>query len=94
MEMTRDMILCMQTIRRRLRAETGLDIRISQPDAVQRMLAVCAESVSEESRRLGERLGQLTGRMPVSVASAIAVPSEAQLIEKYMQARYRGPLRG
>lgn len=119
MEMTRDMIMCMQTIRRRLRSETGLDIRISEPDAVGRMLAACAASVSTESRRLGERLGQLTGMAPppppqppapptaVQTPAAISVPlsvlaptlsaealEEQRLIEKYIQARYSGPLRG
>lgn len=118
MEMTRDMIMCMQTIRRRLRSETGLDIRISEPDAVSKMLAACAASVSAESRRLGERLGTLTGMAPpppppvvapVSFPAPISVPvsvlapapvlsaealEEQQLIEKYIQARYSGPLRG
>lgn len=119
MEMTRDMIMCMQTIRRRLRAETGLDIRISQPDAVPRMLEVCAASVSNESRRLGERLGELTGMAPppppppppapVAIPAPISIPvsvlapapvlsaealEEQQLIQKYIEARYSGPLRG
>lgn len=95
MELTRDIIMCMQTIRRRLRAETGLDIRISQPDAVIQMLAACTASVSEESRYLGERLAQLSGIVaPPPPAPPAPVLSEAQLIEKYMQARYSGPLRG
>lgn len=94
MEMTRDMIMCMQAIRRRLRAETGLDIRISQPDAVRSMLAACAASVSGESRRLGERLAQLTGSAPAPAPPSVPLLSEAQLIEKYLQARYSGPLRG
>jgi hypothetical protein len=121
MEMTRDMISCMQTIRRRLRAETGLDIRISQPDAVSQMLVACAASVSNESRRLGQRLGEMTGMAPppppvavpvqaaapaptpISVPVTVMAPAahlsaeqleEQLLIQKYIEARYSGPLRG
>lgn len=94
MEMTREMIMCMQAIRRRLRAESGQDMRISQPDAVPCMLAACAASVSDETRQLGERLARLTGVTPPAAPPPGPVLSEAQLIEKYMQARYSGPLRG
>jgi hypothetical protein len=100
MELTREIIACMQTIRRRLRAETGLDIRISQPDAINQMLTACAASVSAESRRQGERLSQLSGLgvpPPAPVippAAPMPMLSEAELTAKYMQARYSGPLRG
>ena len=39
MEFTREMLDCLQRLRRRLRDEQGVEIRLSQPDAVPRMLA-------------------------------------------------------
>ncbi|MNN35840.1 hypothetical protein D3C81_1497050 [compost metagenome] len=53
------------------------------------MLEACAVSSVDETRALGERLSDLSGIRP-----AAPMLSEAQLIEKYTQARYAGPLRG
>ena len=99
MELNREIIACMQIIRRRLRAETGLDIRISRPDAIEEMIKACAISKSVESRRQGERLTELTNVVPelvapVEEAELVPMLSEEELIEKYMKARYSGPLRG
>lgn len=97
MELNREIIACMQIIRRRLRAETGLDIRISRPDAIAQMISACAASVSAESRRQGERLRSLTNE-PEPVIEVEPEPqmllSEQELIDKYIKARYSGPLRG
>ena len=89
MEFTREVLDCMQKVRRRLREEQAVDIRISQEGAVDRMLEACAVSSVDETRALGERLSDLSGIRP-----AAPMLSEAQLIEKYTQARYAGPLRG
>ena len=89
MEFTREVLDCMQKVRRRLRDEQDVDIRISQEGAVSRMLDACAASLINETRALGERLSELSGIRP-----AAPMLSEAQLIEKYTQARYAGPLRG
>lgn len=87
MELTREILECMQKVRRRLRDEQAVDIRLSQPDAVTCMLEACATSLVEETRALGERLSGLSGvRRPAPRLS------EAQLIERYT--RYAGPLRG
>ena len=99
MELNREIIACMQIIRRRLRAETGLDIRISSPDAIEQMIKTCARSKSMESRRQGERLMALTHTVkpvegPVVETDVLPMPSEEELIEKYIKARYTGPLRG
>lgn len=89
MEFTREVLDCMQKVRRRLRDEQAVDIRISQEDAVSRMLDACAASQVDETRALGERLSELSGIRP-----SVPMLTEAQLIEKYTQARYAGPLRG
>ena len=89
MEFTREMLDCLQRLRRRLRDEQGVEIRLSQPDAVPRMLEACLVSTVEETRALGQRIGELSGVRPTA-----PVLSEAELIEKYMRTRYAGPLRG
>jgi hypothetical protein len=89
MEFTREVLDFMQRVRRRLREEAGVDIRLSQPDAVNRMVDACAASTLDETRAMGQRLSELSGIRPVA-----PMLSEAQLIEKYVQARYAGPLRG
>lgn len=89
MEFTREVLDFMQRVRRRLREEAGVDIRLSQPDAVNRMVDACTASTLDETRAMGQRLSELSGIRPVA-----PMLSEAQLIEKYVQARYAGPLRG
>lgn len=88
MELTREILACMQHIRRQLRKELALDIHISDRDAVPRMLECCAQSTSAETRALGEHLGELSG-----IHRAPPVLTEAQLVAKYME-RYTGTLRG
>ncbi|MCY1282318.1 hypothetical protein D9M68_484360 [compost metagenome] len=90
MELTKAVLDCMQTLRRRLRDEQGVDIRLSQPGAIVSMLGACAESLIDDTRAMGERLSELSG---IHLAPQPApVLSEAELIEKYT--RYAGPLRG
>ncbi|RJG14280.1 hypothetical protein D3879_14075 [Pseudomonas cavernicola] len=90
MELTKAILDCMQLLRRRLRQEQALDIRLSQPGAVMSMLAACADSTIDETRELGERLSQLSGLRLAPPPPPVL--SEAELIEKYTQ--YAGPLRG
>ncbi|BAN50407.1 hypothetical protein [Metapseudomonas resinovorans] len=87
MELTKAVLDCMQTLRRQLRDEQAVDIRLSQPDAILSMLNACAESRQGATRELGERLSELTG-----VRLKAPVLSEEELIRKYTQ--YAGPLRG
>lgn len=56
MELNKAVIDCMQSLRRRLRAELAIDIRLSQPDAVPAMLNACMASHNAETRQLGEHL--------------------------------------
>lgn len=58
MELNRDVLDCMKSLRRRLREELAVDIRMSQPDAINLMLSACLTSGNEETRQLGQRLAQ------------------------------------
>jgi hypothetical protein len=86
-ELTKAVLDCMQTLRRQLRDEQAVDIRLSQPDAILSMLSACAESRCDATRELGEHLSSLTG-----VRLKPPVLSEEELVRKYTQ--YAGPLRG
>lgn len=56
MEFNKAVLDCMRTLRRRLREEQHLDIRLSQPDAISAMLAACLCSADELTRELGKQL--------------------------------------
>ncbi len=56
MEFNKAMLDCMQSLRRRLRDEQQLDIRLSQPDAITAMLTACLCSNDERTRELGRQL--------------------------------------
>jgi hypothetical protein len=87
MELNKAVIDCMQTLRRRLRNELAVNIRLSQPDAINALLLACLESADQSTRELGSELTELTGmQLPPPPLS------EEQLIAKY--SRYSGPLRG
>lgn len=58
MELNREVLDCMKSLRRRLREELAVDIRMSQPDAISSMLSACLTSSSEETRRLGQVLAR------------------------------------
>lgn len=76
MELNKAVLDCMQTLRRRLRAETGEDIRLSHSDALPRMLQACHASRSTETRALGRQLAQLSGHsLPVEPPSRPSRPS-------------------
>lgn len=58
MELNRAVLDCMKNLRRRLREEQAIDIRLSQPDAITSMLNACLNSSNEETRQLGQLLAQ------------------------------------
>ncbi|WP_252270919.1 hypothetical protein [Pseudomonas subflava] len=60
MELNKAVLDCMQSLRRRLREEMSLDIRLSQPDAVEAMLLACLRSNDQDTRHLGIRLAELS----------------------------------
>lgn len=87
MEYTKAIVDCMTELRRELRSELSVDIRMSQDNAVQSMLAACEQSSRQQTQDLALKLSQLSGILPKR-----APLTEAELIEQYT--RYQGPLRG
>lgn len=71
MELNKAVLDCMQSLRRRLREEMSIDIRLSQPDAISAMLSACISSSNEETRQLGQKLAQFSD-MP----NAVLTPSK------------------
>ncbi len=79
MEINKALVDCMQTLRRRLRSEMGVDIRLSQPDAIAAMLAACLRTQDDTTRQLGQRLAELGGLQPAKVQPAkTASPEPAE----------------
>ncbi|MBU3056606.1 hypothetical protein [Pseudomonas indica] len=64
MELNKAVLDCMQALRRRLRDELAVDIRLSQPDAIPAMLAACLNSNDLETRTLGQRLAEFSDLIP------------------------------
>jgi hypothetical protein len=83
MELNREILDCMKTLRRRLREEQALDIRLSQADAVGAMLAACLASSDENTRLLGQRLARCSDQ-PYDHSAAAERPDRAS------QRIYRG----
>lgn len=50
---------CLTALRRRIKQDLGVTIRLAEPDAVERMLALSTASDSDEMRELGARLSGL-----------------------------------
>jgi hypothetical protein len=64
MEFNKAVLDCMQHLRRRLRDEQHLEIRLSQPDAIQAMLTACLCSGDEITRNLGKQLATYSDMPP------------------------------
>ncbi|MCP8467717.1 hypothetical protein NK553_27580 [Pseudomonas sp. ZM23] len=89
MELNKAVLDCMRELRRRLREEQALEIHYQQSDAIERMLRACADSAREETRRLGERLSELSGvKLPRVVQEPSFLPASGG------ERQYSGPLRG
>lgn len=73
MEFNKAVLDCMQHLRRRLRDEQHLEIRLSQPDAIQAMLTACLCSGDEVTRELGKQLATYSDLAP----SLVTNPSSA-----------------
>lgn len=78
MEMTKPLIDCMQTLRRRIRAEQGCDIRLSQSDAIAQMLTLACRSRDDTTQSLAKTLSGLSGLALPSVASKAPTPGAQQ----------------
>ncbi|MFV3414054.1 hypothetical protein ACQCLI_21305 [Pseudomonas nitroreducens] len=90
MELNKAILDCMRELRRRLREEQALEIHYQQSDAIERMLRACTDSACEETRQLGERLGELSGvKLPRMVQEPSFLPMQGA-----GEQQYSGPLRG
>ncbi|WP_407295913.1 hypothetical protein [Stutzerimonas zhaodongensis] len=69
MEFNKAVLDCMQQLRRRLREEQQLDIRLSQPDAIQTMLTACLCSGDDMTRELGKQLA-IYSDVPIQAISS------------------------
>ncbi|MDH0097516.1 hypothetical protein L1F06_019455 [Ectopseudomonas hydrolytica] len=81
MELNKEVLDCMKTLRRRLREELAVDIRLSQPDAVSAMLDGSLKSNDEETRRVGRRLAELSDqpqRLTATPLAAVELPVAPQ----------------
>lgn len=78
MELNKAVLDCMQALRRRLREELSVDIRLSQPDAVEAMLLACLRSGDRDTRELGIRLAELS-----DFHSAASKPAPAHQPRQY-----------
>lgn len=58
--MNRALLDCMKTLRHRLRDELTVDIRLSQPDAIEMLLMSCLRSSDRQTRELGIQLAGMT----------------------------------
>jgi hypothetical protein len=83
MELNKAVLDCMQALRRRIRDELSVDIRLSQPDAVEAMLMACLRSSDQETRNLGIRLAEMSDFQSPAKASEPSVPAQ----------QYRGHVR-
>jgi len=72
MELNKEVLDCMKALRRRLREELEVDIRLSQPNAISAMLDGSLKSIDEETRRLGQRLAELSDQPQRPTSTPIA----------------------
>lgn len=74
---------CMTALRRRLKQDMGIVIRLAEPDAVERMLQISRDSALDDIRELGMRLSGLL--------APLADPEEAVLAQGAIAARRYQP---
>lgn len=73
MEFNKAFLDCMRNLRRRLRDEQQLDIRLSQPDAIQAMLTACLRSTDAMTRELGRQLATFTDTHTPVTAKPVSI---------------------
>lgn len=88
MEFNKAVLDCMQNLRRRLRDEQQLEIRLSQPDAIQAMLTACLCSGDETTRDLGKQLATYSDMPPPVVTKPASDASH--LVHQPSVRIYRG----
>jgi len=98
MEYSKAFFDCLTALRRQLRQEQGLTIRLDEPDALPRMLVASLNSAVAETRELGERLAAFGGiPLPPELSRPTLATQESGFVSREFLAsanRYVGPLRG
>lgn len=61
LNLSKAMLDCMQNLRRRLRAELNVNIRLSEENSVQALIEACLLSDSIRTRELGIELAHMSG---------------------------------
>jgi hypothetical protein len=87
MELNREVLDCMMSLRRRLREELAVDIRMSQPDAINSMLSACLTSTNEQTRQLGQLLAQYSDRPFTQPVAASRVQAGHPLLAEELAQR-------
>ncbi len=98
MEYSKAFFDCLTALRRRLRQEQGLTLRLDEVDAIPRMLAASLGAEDAETRELGKRLAALGG-LPLPAERPQPRPAlqdSGFVSQEFLAAanRYAGPLRG
>jgi hypothetical protein len=60
MELNREVLECMKSLRRRLRDELAVDIHLNQQNAISAMLGASQTSTDLDTQALGARLAELS----------------------------------
>lgn len=98
MEYSKAYFDCLTALRRRLRQEQSLTIRLDEADAIPRMLVASLSSTDAETRELGKRLAALGDmQLPAQLPQAEPATQESGFVSSEFLAsanRYVGPLRG
>lgn len=87
--LSKDMIDLMQQLRKRMRAEFGVDLRLSQTDIVEQLQAFALKSRDNKTRQLFAQLEALLGGLAPVAAPVVAAPVQTPVVHK-TQRIYRG----
>lgn len=83
MELNKELLDCMQALRRRLRQELGVDVRLSQTDAISALLEGGLQSDDVQTRGLAQRLAQLSDSAPPTPPAPITVEAPGASLRVY-----------
>lgn len=71
LNLSKAMLDCMQNLRRRLRAELNINIKLSEENSVQALIEACRLSDSIRTRELGIELAHMSGLDAGELASPV-----------------------
>lgn len=83
MELNKELLDCMQALRRRLRQELGVDVRLSQTDAISALLEGGLKSDDVQTRGLAQRLAQLSDSAPPVAPTPVTAEAPGASLRVY-----------